>query len=81
MNAGISDIDARTMFTLKGWNIVRTSSSKKMCFAVHTECKPPYGNVPTGSYHPIRRNFCYRCGDVVPDELQALVILHHWGAS
>ena len=89
MSADISDIDARTvfiktrtMFKLKGWNIVRTGFLKEdalpECYAVHGECKLPYGNVPTRSYHPIRRNVRFRCGDAVPDEMQALIKLHNW---
>ena len=83
MNAGVSDIDARTMFKLKGWNIVKFDPSMigEVCYAVHTACKPPKEGVPTGSYHPIRRNICFRCGDAVPDELQALITLYHWGSQ
>ncbi len=81
MIAGIADIDARTMFKLKGWNIVRTGFTQSdefpECYAMHTECKSQVvvSNTP---YNLRRQHRCYRCGAPVPDEMQALVALSNW---
>ena len=81
MNAGISDIDARTLFKLKGWKILRSSWNNKnmfpVCFALHSACNPSYED-RAGNANGIRRNICFRCGDSVPDEIQGLVALTNW---
>ena len=74
-----SSIHERSIFQLGNWHIVESGfpvSAGHGIYAVHTGCE--HNNCSDG---PIRviHNSCYRCGEDVPNELQALVILHAWG--
>ena len=81
MITGLSDIHDRTLFTLGDWHIVRTGFEQgdgfKVCYAIHISCAPIKWNATIRTVD----NLCFRCGDKVPDELQALVTLFHWGSQ
>ncbi len=76
-----SSIHERSIFQLGDWHIVKSGFQQgdgfAGVFAVHTNCE----QTNFDSSEPVRiyKNRCFRCGVVVPDELQALVILYAWG--
>ena len=80
-----SDIHDRSLFQLGDWHIVKCNmyaegvvgGQRQTCYAVHTGCEHNNWSEQYSAASP--RDCCYRCGDVVPDELQALVALHAWG--
>ena len=76
-----SSIHERSVFQLGNWHLVTTGFQQgdgfTGVFAVHVNCVGQ-ALAATGLIRTIH-NQCFRCGDVVPDELQALVILHRWG--
>ena len=75
-----SDIHDRSLFQLGDWHLVKTGFQQgdgfAGVFAVHTNCD--HNNWSKGLIRDDYRQ-CFRCGVVVPDELQALVALHAWG--
>ena len=81
MNAQDRGIHERSILQLGDRHLVTTGSQQgdgfAGVFAVHTNCE----QTNFDSSEPVRiyKNQCLRCGDVVPDELQALVVLHNWG--
>ena len=79
MITGNSDILRRSLFQLGDWHIVRTGFEQgdgfAVCYAIHLHCAPIQWNATIR----VVDNLCFRCGDSVPDELQALVTLFHWG--
>ena len=79
MAADNSDIHDRSLFQLGDWHIVRSRSVVTRwhgkLYAVHTNCKH---NTLINSTVKMFHNHCHRCGDMVPDELQALVTLYRW---
>ena len=79
MTADYSDILRRSLFQLGDWHIVRSRLNPPVNFAkpyaIHTNCAPVKWDATTIS---VKNNKCFRCGDAVPDELQALVTLYHW---
>ena len=70
------DVHNRSLLQIGDWHIVKTMFPEQgeYCFAVHTDCEPMDWNMNVR----VRDNICYRCGDRVPDELQALITLYHW---
>ena len=77
MNADNSDILRRSLFQLGDWHIVKSTFSEGMlngCFAIHTNCAPTTWDVRVQTID----NVCFRCGDMVPDELQGMLVLLYW---
>ncbi len=78
MTAGRSDIHERSLFQLGDWHLVRAIFPEQVqydtIYAIHTDCAPTKWDATVRAIS----NKCFRCGDPVPDELQALVTLHHW---
>ena len=78
MTADNSDIHDRSLFQLGDWHIVRSRSVVTQWhgkpYAVHTNCGPAKWVITIG----VDRNRCHHCGDMVPDEMQALVTLYRW---
>ena len=76
MTADNSDILRRSLFQIGDWHIVKSGYPMpgNTVYAVHTNCGPTAWNAIVR----VRDQMCFRCGDPVPDELQALVTLHHW---
>ncbi len=81
MPADHSDIHERSLFQLGDWHLVRAKFPERVqydtVYAIHTGCQPTKWDARIR----VVSNICFRCGDAVPDEMQALVKLHHWGAS
>jgi len=77
-----SSIHERSVFQLGDWHLVTTGFQQgdgfAGCFAVHVGCDP--GNWDNGPVRMIQ-NQCFRCGDVVPNEIQALIELNNWDAG
>ena len=75
MAADNSDIHDRSLFQLGDWHLVKSGYPMpgNTVYAIHTDCAPTQWNV-----RDRRAEMCFRCGDPVPDEIQALVALHHW---
>lgn len=76
--AGNSDIHDRSLIQIGDWHLVKSGfpvGVGRAVFAVHTGCAPTSWNALPGQSDLV----CFRCGDTVPDELQALVVLHAWG--
>lgn len=80
MAAANSDIHDRSLMHIKDWHLVKsefaTSPNTLAVYAVHTSCNP---NSSRLAGVRVLINQCWRCGDAVPDEMQALVTLYHWG--
>ena len=76
-----SSIHERSVFQLGDWNLVKTGFQQgdgfAGIFAVHTGCAPTKWNA---MIHNVD-NICFRCGDVVPDELQGLIALYRWDGT
>ena len=71
-----SDIHDRSLLQLGDWHLVKSGYPMpgNTVYAIHTNCAPAKWDITIG----VDRNQCFRCGDMVPDEMQALVTLHHW---
>ena len=81
MTAAVRDIHDRSLFQLGDWHLVRGKFPEQVqydkVYAIHTNCAPNKWNANIR----VIDNQCFRCGDPVPDEMQALVTLHHWGTQ